>query len=361
MKKHLAKAAKKHKSTKRKATIQTPAEQFSKLWAQVQKERESIAKALEQQQAIVEQYTREVLPQEIASFQQLYAETEQLLSFLPKKSLTNYQRGELLDWITDNLRMLQSFPFDFERDLPGLVLQFKAVCEEVFGPIFDEPDADIFDEMDELDEDFEADLFGFEEAQSKNEDATAFDQSEDYDPFGAADSGGFDPYASQKKAAEELFSASAANKMFRQLAKILHPDLEQDETQKDIKHQHMTQLLKAREEQDVLTIFELFCTHAGKGLPSFDAAELTKLCDLLKRQIRTIQREKHAALAANPVHGVIYEQYYHKNPQHTFIALKNRLESLRSEMRESQILMKDLTTLRGLKAVLKERQQDFYY
>ena len=59
----------------------------------------------------------------------------------------------------------------------------------------------------------------------------------------------------ERQDANELFNATTLNKMFRQLSKVLHPDLEQDETLKQHKHELMAQLLNARDKHDVGTYY----------------------------------------------------------------------------------------------------------
>jgi hypothetical protein len=367
MKKHLPKTATKTKSKKTKAAP-TPAEQFSKLWKQVQKEKTNISDALQQQTELVARFNAEVLTDEIALSNQLYSETQHLIGFLSKKSLSSRHREILTMWILSQIEILNSRPFEMDHSVHELGDAVKAHFPEFSEEdIFDDNlfDEDSFDsaqknQQRKQNESKQEDLFGFddfeqqESAQHVNDDEDIWEYDED--PWGNRESARDTKTKADAKAAEALFNASSMNKMFRQLAKIFHPDLAQDEQQKAIKHEQMANLLKAREKQDVLTIFELFCTHCDKSLPSFDDQELKRLNELLKQQVRNLQAEKNEALFENRFHGMIYERFYRKNSQLIALALKDHKESVRKTIGDSQRLVKQTSTLKALTRALNVKE-----
>lgn len=342
MKKQLSKTAPKPK-TKKTKTAATPAEQFAKLWKQVQKEKASIAEALRQQAALVAQFNAEVLADEIALSSQLYRETQHLLGYFGKKSLSFHQRQILLVWIHDNITGLSIRPFKCEFDLQLIISELQGYVIEFLGG---DAELDLEAESNAGDREFEFDEFEAQSTDSRLHDEEWEDEEQPWEVKEKADT----------QAAEALFNASSVNKMFRQLAKIFHPDLEQDEEQKAIKHEQMANLLKARASQDVFTIFELFCSQGGKGLPSFDDQELTRLNQLLKQQVRKVQQEKEQALFDNPLHGMIYQRFYRKNPQFTFLALKNHKQDILRDIQQSKTLIATTSSLKALKQVLKARE-----
>jgi hypothetical protein len=365
MKKHLPKAATKTKSKKTKGKL-TAAEQFSKLWKQVQSEKNSINNALQQQAELVKRFNAEMLADEIVLSNQLYAETQHLISFLSKKSLGIRHREILMMWICSQIEILNSRPFEMAHSVDELVVEIKVHFPEFFDEDFDDElfDDRAFDPTNKAQkpkqhDSKQDDMFGFDDVEKQESTQNFIDEEDpwEYDdnPWEQQES----PWETQAKAdakdAEALFNASAINKMFRQLAKIFHPDLEQDEQQKAIKHEQMANLLKAREKQDVLTIFELFCIHGGKGLPSFDDQELKRLSELLKQQVRNLQLEKKEALYENRFHGIVYERFYRKNPQLITLALKEHKEGVRKTTADSQRLVKKTATLKALTRELTAR------
>jgi hypothetical protein len=352
MKKYLPKAATSTKAKKTKAAP-TPAEQFSKLWKQVQKGKTNISDALQQQAKLVTQFNAEVLADEIALSNQIYVETQHLIGFLSKKSLSAHQHEMLSLWIFSQIELLGSRPFEMDHNVHELAAEVKAHFPEFSEEDFDE---DLFDEDAK-----QEDLFGFNDAEQQ-ESAQHFNDEDmwEYDegPWTNQESPWSAKAKDDAKAAEALFNASSMNKMFRQLAKIFHPDLEQDEHQKTIKHEQMANLLKAREKQDVLTIFELFCTHCDKSLPSFDDQELKRLNTLLKQQVHNLKTEKNEALYENRFHGMIYETFYRKTPELITLALKDHKEGVRKTTQDSQRLVKQTTTLKALAKELKKREME---
>ncbi len=347
MKTNLLKTSAKKKSNNKTATSKlTPAEQFAKLWKRVQKEKTGIEKALEQQADLVAQFNSEVLADEIIFSNQLYAETQHLIGFLAKKSLSSRNRHTLMMWILSHIEVLDSRPFEMECDIKDLTTALQPYMPELLDD--DLNDESLFEQDDLFGDDlFNADEFEEQDPYSFADEEDLFEYEESPWEIQAIEAG---------KAAEELFNTSAINKMFRQLAKILHPDLELDEEQKAIKNEQMASLLKAREKQDVLTIFELFCIHGGKGLPSFDDQELKRLNELLKNQLLSMQFEKKKALYEIPFHGMVYDKFYRNNQQLTQLALQTYKNEIREAINDSKRLIKKVTTLAELKKVMREKE-----
>lgn len=272
------------------------------------------------------------------------------------------QRANGQMWIYDQLHLLQLRPFGTEYSIQNLVTELETQLSTLVD--YREQETHIFDEEfvagepsrntkgdTPFDHDREDEYSAFINEDQNNK--HNHHDKDDEEPFCTADT-------KKDTAAETLFNNSSVNKMFRQLAKVFHPDLEQDETLKAVKHQQMADLLKARDDHDVFTIFELYCSHFNTTLPSFDNLELTHLNKLLKKQLNHLKHEQKHTLFENPLQGMIYERFYRKNNDAITLAFKKHKKALQQCMLDSQRTINELTTVKTLKPALNEKSQDLY-
>ena len=95
---------------------------------------------------------------------------------------------------------------------------------------------------------------------------------------------------SHHQASDALYSDKQITKLYRQLAKQLHPDKETDEEKKSEKSALMQQLSQAKKDKDVVALFILAQQHLlqNKMVIDEDMLErLTKNCAIKQRISRT--------------------------------------------------------------------------
>ncbi|HEY6528618.1 MAG TPA: hypothetical protein VIZ65_07975 [Cellvibrionaceae bacterium] len=297
-----------------------PQEAFAKLWKQVQKEQ----LLLEQLPAQIQQFYN-LYNERCGRLEALYCELQRdeihlLLTHWPRKSLRDRERLVLAQYILSTFTELKNNPFR-SFDLAAL----EQTIHNILLP--EDDDAEQTD-----------DLFAGEEKsrgeQGKDDnasDAEEFLEDEEPDDF-------FDEYfgsseRTQNDTANELFNATSLNKMFRQLSKVLHPDLEQDEEQKKYKHELMSQLLVARDKHDVGAIVALYSQHIGGDGAQFAPEDFPRLTLLLKKQLRDVQKEKQQLAHQSGLPGLVYYRFHHKNAARQKNLLRER-ESLLQQINE---------------------------
>ncbi|MDA7746757.1 hypothetical protein N8878_05430, partial [Psychromonas sp.] len=96
------------KTTKQKSKKETA---FSKKWAQVEKKQKRNLNFKNKVIKFNQQFEKDILPSEIKLCEMIAAETRHLMSFIPRKSFTKWQREELITWIESNIDALAQHPF----------------------------------------------------------------------------------------------------------------------------------------------------------------------------------------------------------------------------------------------------------
>lgn len=327
------------KQTKAKKTL-TPQEAFAKLWKQVQKEQLLVSQIPEQIQEFYQTYLHAIGPYETQWCRLLADEIQLMLSHWQRKSLSDQDRLFLVEYVADNFRELLSNPFrDFEL----------TELEEIFTTLMaqaDEPKRPVKQPVNE-------DLFAQDEEVHGGEPFGSFD-----DEFSEEELMEEEYQRAERQDANELFNATTLNKMFRQLSKVLHPDLEQDESQKQHKHELMAQLLNARDKQDVGAIVALYSEHIGGDGAQFAPEDFPRLTILLKKQLRALQLEKEDIALRSGVAGLVFHRFHHKNPARQKTLLMQRQALMTSRCRAAQESLSFNTSVKNLKRFLNEWAED---
>jgi hypothetical protein len=318
----------------------SPQEAFAKLWKQVQNEQLLLGQLPSQIQHFYDLYSERCGRLETLCCELQRDEIHLLLTHWPRKSLRERERLVLVEYMLSVLGELKNNPFrnfdiaELQQTIQGILL----------------PEDDEIAPMD--------DLFADEEKsrhERKNEhDQSAEDLFEDEEPddffhehFAASG-------RSQNDIADELFNASSLNKMFRQLSKVLHPDLEQDEEQKKHKHELMSQLLTARDKHDLGTIVALYSQYIGGDGAQFSAEDFPRLTLLLKKQLRDLQSEKQQLALQSGLPGLVYYRFHHKNAARQKNLLRERESLLQQICEEMEYSLTANATLKNLKRFLAD-------
>ena len=150
--------------------------------------------------------------------------------------------------------------------------------------------------------------------------------------------------------------------MFRKIAGVLHPDREQDPTQREQKNQLMAELVAAREDNDIPKIFTLYNDHVGESpLGQLnDEEELLKVIQLLKHQYEFLRDDEQQILSDNPRDGLIYEYFYRKKQTQLDADLKQHLRFINEARDEYEQFVAQITSLSKLKPILQARFDQGY-
>lgn len=299
-----------------KTDISSAQLRFNKLWQQVERKQKQNTKFKQELESLMETYRKQVLPVEMALQRAQVTEVERLTTLFGRKSLGKHHRHELAEWIGNNLDDLAQHECE---DVPRLVKQFNAALAAFHGISQEELDAEeaarldleaslteLFDEFDHGSESVECDEASFEEELSDVQD-DMFGTGEE-EPFGfSADEPEF---GNNPPRADQLLSGKWIRRLFRRTAQVLHPDKEQDPKQRAHKELLMSQLLEARDKQDVMTMLQLHTEHVDDGQMQVAAEEMQALCELLEQQKDRLDADKDDFIYETPFRHAVYEALY---------------------------------------------------
>ncbi|MEH6576244.1 MAG: hypothetical protein V7731_04110 [Amphritea sp.] len=383
---------------------------FQQAWRKVTKlkaENTTLATELDE---LVQLLEAKISPAEQTISLEYHALVDKKLRFLTMKSLTQWQRFELSDWIEqsfDKIQLLsQADPQRFQQQVKNYN-EIVAPDDELFEDDFlgDPEQAEFDDAQEETPEDFVQDMLdafiaeqkqqrqNFEKQQQASgqvdfladesleqfarqqaEELTEFklhlddilNMAQDEDPFsfsGSSDDFGFNHDDSDESFTSNtqtrlktLFSDSSVKVIFRKLAKVLHPDREQDPKEIRRKQVLMSDALKARDEGDILTLFAMYSEHVSQDELSFDEKELDALNKLLMEQIEQLKNAKDRIAMQSQAHHKAFECFYDTSRK----KIDKKINSYLQEIEDDKALIRELTSslssLRMLKPYLEDRR-----
>jgi hypothetical protein len=349
------------KATRSAASPQEKA--FEQAWNRVLRQEQKNATLRAEVRAFSHKVSSAIAAHENACLQAMVQTCLHLLSFCKRKSLTLRQRALLLDWISEYLLSINSNPFSAGMDLRALhqgveeqldQLELEELEQsDMYQAETDEESAEA-PEVDDMFADFFGDFAG-----------TANADDQDFDPFAETL---FDDFAQQHEAVDEraaeaqtvqdLMKDSSVNKLFRKLARVLHPDRERDEDARKDKNRLMSELLQARESKDIPTIFSLYAKHVGESPLQELADDLEGVTRLLQRRYEDLRGQKDSIIEEDPLAGALYRCFHRKSEPAVQRAIRDHQAELQAHAQELQLLCADLRNLSTLKRYLAQRRRE---
>jgi len=294
----------------------------------------------------------------------LIALADKLTTFSGRKSLSNWHRDELLDWLRELIltRIAPLEPQTAER----LGVQYEEAMAALAGMSREEVmeqvrvqreqaerEAQQFDEKEiaeeeELEEDiFQDDLFGFDGDQAQPGNAEYSD--DDDNPFA-------DAWMSEE-AGIDITDSAWFKGLFRRAAQALHPDREANPEQQRIKQQQMKELLRARKQNDVMSVLAIYSEAIGEQDIHVAESEMQTICELLEQQIGELEFEQMEYVESHPERSFAYAVLYHGSKKQRARLLQEWRDRLEIEAAQNARLVTELRNLQTLKEVLGERYE----
>ncbi|UZE96261.1 hypothetical protein [Alkalimarinus alittae] len=329
---------------------------FNKLWQEVKKKQARNEKLKQEMDALMATYTAKVMPVELGIEEPLILLARRLVDFASRKSLADWQRGELQDWIAETLHEVSQYNAAeadaISNDYNQVIADYYDISvEELTGPpeIEDDIDAAVREAFESMTTDDETpigqeDLFGLDDDEDR-----AFFEHEAAGPKKSAD----------RK--EQPINEKWIRNLFRRTARALHPDKEQDPAQRLHKQKLMTQLLDARDQQDIMTMMMLYNEHTEDGALSLESEEIENLCDLLEKQKDILDMDRVALIDESPMHYAVHDKLYAVSQKARDRKLKEHLDDVQASIKRKFKLVEYLRNLNNLKTVLEERYEDHRY
>ena len=376
---------------------QVSAEQatFSKKWTEIEKKQKRNKAFQKKIAALYINFQSEILPEEHKMCELLALETRHLMTFLPRKSFTQWQREELFAWIESNLDSLMGHPFCPAGLSTALRDEYS---EALLGDIKKVDDNHEFDAEDILemrhlikdmlgcDEDFsEQQLIDFLrdptlfhqhfaaqlKAAREEQEGHFFEDESDEDDLDNAfferleeefgNSEHFQHHsqsqAKQQKKLKDLFNASQLKKCYKMLASRLHPDKETDPALKAQKSELMAQLAQAKKDKDAFTIISMFQQYVPDNDLNLDDDVNAELLALLSEKLAQLDREYSELQETGSIESMVWQKLGGRSKKIMQAKKQEHLDALLESQLSLQHTITSAKTMKPLNKILSKRYE----
>lgn len=302
-----------------------------------------------------------------------------LISFIPRKTIKGAQREALYDWVQEELSILEANPFN-----PLNTVELRNAFDEALMAVAsNQPATDSITEeqLDDFREDISM-MLGhdinvsdeqllemikdprkfhdylqalmveqMEKAQSEEED----DIDWGADDFFFQDNEQVNSSSPYTETSQVLYSDKQITKLYRQLAKQLHPDRETDDNKKIEKSALMQQLSQAKKDKDVVALLLMAQQYLPDHEMVMNSDMIERLQSTLEEKIRLLNMEYRELQHGHDLKSIIWQKFGGGNKADREKGLKQYRATLEREAKELLEKCQDIKTVKQLQQHLKER------
>jgi hypothetical protein len=338
---------------------------FEKLRSTLERQRRRNTRFRHDLDELVEMYHRHSIENDKAVFDDLVALSGKLIKFAGRKSLSQWHRRELGEWLMDLIErrisqvdreVAATLRTDYREavarsmdiSVDQLVEWLEAESESIDPESAEQDESESAEDM--HDSPWQEDMFGFEDLET--EEAEAFD----------ADYGENEPdwmdYEEEADIGQSIMDGSWAKDLFRRAAQVLHPDREPDPERRQAKQQCMCELLKARKQGDIMTMLTIYSENVSGADVVLAEHEMTAVCNALEQQLEALELEKHGYIYSHPIRHMVFDLFYHNSEK----VRKRRISEWKQELDHEGETLRNLAAflrnLASLKTVLEDRRNE---
>ncbi|QKG98627.1 molecular chaperone DnaJ [Shewanella oneidensis MR-1] len=353
---------------------------LEKLWQDYEKKQLRNKRYRTKLEVFYHEFTSQLLEKEQAICDASAQWVRHLLTFVPRKSIKGRQREALLEWIEEELSILESNPFnpinthEIRDSFTSLLIAYQATL----------PEQDIYQhELDAVREELES-MFGFEldiddaqlselidepvkfhaffeqilaeqhnKAFDDGDADNAFEQDET--EYGADDDDFFFESTQPEQALSlELFSDKTMSKLYRQLANQFHPDKEPEPAKKALKKELMQQLSQAKKSKDAVALLMLALEYLPEYKLEADADLIKRIEAALQVKIGLLNRDYQSMQNGNDIKSMIWQRFGSGSKASRAKELAQYGDDLTIETEE---LLEKVSKIKTVQAVQKELNQ----
>ncbi|MES9880083.1 MAG: hypothetical protein ABW185_04300 [Sedimenticola sp.] len=353
-------------STRKKSHLQT---RFEKLRSQLEKQRRKNDRFMAELDELVEIHRSHSQSSDGLQIDELKSLAEKLVTFASRKTLSDWHRDELMNWIVELMgrigaiepavaaRLRDSYHEavatamgmsveDMEVANQAAQAAFEKVFEDDFEKDFEPP----FEDEDEDDVSFQEDLFGFDDF--FEEQATAADGGHTKGPEF------FFEEEEPERLSAQLMDENWIKHLFRRAAQALHPDREQNPEIRRQKQHLMSKLLKARKQGDIMMLLSIYSENVDDGDIVIAERDMTLVCEMLEEELEDLEVKKMEYAYSNPYRSMVHDLLYapsKKRRNHNVQEWKKLLEVDADLIR---MMVNQLRNLTQLKNTLRDRRDE---
>lgn len=369
-------AVQKKSAPKRKQVKRSPSELFQKKWEDIRKKKLRNEKLSDEIDQIQKKFEKEITPEQNKLTQTKKNLILHLCTFMDSKKLSLYDKGELLNSLQDiihecinenwkedaELLDISTKLFEYSKDLNK---QEEALSDddddEMFGDDFEQqmavkmfrdqlgvPEDVISDEeiiqitkdpaiLESYKEKIQ-DYFA-QEQQKKNQESNTKDKEENLE---------------QKK----LLNNTSINRLYKKLAKILHPDLEIDENKKEEKNKLMSKVVTAKNENDIITLLQIYNEYSEDNKFSFSDEEFNIFNSILRKQESDLNVEKFKLTKMSGFSSFLYSTFHSRSKKVIQSKFNDYIKYIQEECDSINQLHKQVRTVKGVRQFLHNNNSE---
>ncbi|MCG9657950.1 J domain-containing protein [Vibrio mediterranei] len=305
-----------------------------------------------------------------------------LISFIPRKTIKGSQRETLYDWIDEELNILEANPFNptntielrqaFDDMLLSVTQSAPAsMTEEQLDDFREEISMMLGDELNISNEELlemvedPRKFYDYLQALMAEKDAFQSEEEEDIDwgtdDFFSQDNEPANSRSPYTEDSQALYSDKQMTKLYRQLAKQLHPDREPDENKKIEKSALMQQLSQAKKDKDVVALLLMAQQYLPNHEMIMDSTMIERLQATLEEKIRQLNREYQELQHGHDLKSIIWQKFGGGNKAKRERGLQQYRATLEREAKELLEKCQDVKTVKQLQVHLKARTTLFRF
>ena len=302
-----------------------------------------------------------------------------LLSFVPRKTIKGAQREALYDWIQEELSILEANPFN-----PVSTVELRdAFNQALMADASNQPNTDAVtpDQLDDFREEISMmlgqdidvsdelllemvkdpqkfhDFLQTLMAERMEEALLEEDDNIDWgaDDFFSQEHESASSRSSYTETSQALYSDKQMTKLYRQLAKQLHPDKETDNNKKAEKSALMQQLSQAKKEKDVVALLLMAQQYLPDHEMVMERDMIERLQATLNEKILHLNREYQALQHGQDLKSIIWQKFGGGNKTDREKGLNQYRNTLKREAKELLEKCQEVKTVKQIQQHLKER------
>lgn len=344
-----------------KQTSKKPSK-FQKLWHKAERARARNARFREDLESVVQRVRSAIHPVEQEAAAADKPLLQKLLTLAQRKSLAQWQRAELDDWIQELVYEMHAYGL-VDKELLNDMARYDA-----FRLGITLEDDEIAPPAEQLVEIIKRERALYEAAEQERRERDLENESDagsdDLD-FDDLEFDGFDFGADFNEWDEEPESGPASpnapavtnevvQRLFRSTAAKLHPDREPDAERRKLKQGLMADLLRARKQGDVMRILELHQEYVGES-QEFSKVDEQQLIHALEYNIRELENEKDEIIEQSSIHEMVYDRFYSTSKKKVDKTIAEYLASVAQDKKNIERMVETIRSLKTLKPYLERR------
>ncbi|MBP6385259.1 MAG: hypothetical protein KA313_05255 [Pseudarcicella sp.] len=166
--------------------------------------------------------------------------------------------------------------------------------------------------------------------------------------------------AAIEKAEKQANTDIDFQKIYKKLAKLSHPDLAKDESERLIKEELMKKLTNAWEKRDYYQLLMSWIEIDPQNTINLEITEQNQksITKQLNNKIRILTDEKNFIKSEDSPYGMIYLNFYHKDIKKVKLNIEDFMEMKMDDLEETKIYLDNFKQTKNLKSFISARVKE---